>query len=173
MFTMLFFDASRSTLNVIRLPSTGLQNAYFFYQIKHTSENCFPSQVLIKQFDDKSVFFLGPSGSTDSSVTSFYVSLTIILGLVPCYFCIETLCWISFTHEYFTCSCTRFSCSLFVLEIQDFWPMCVLYKVSIKHRYVSGWPSRIDEILHCDLISCQSTAHNAARRIIFSTSQQM
>ena len=45
--------------------------------------------------------------------------------------------------------------------------MCVLYKVSIKHRYGSGWPSRIDEILHCDLISCQSTAHNAAWKIFF------
>ena len=45
--------------------------------------------------------------------------------------------------------------------------MYVLYKVSIKHRYGSGWPSRIDEILHCDLISCQSTAHNAAWKIFF------
>ena len=70
MFTMFFFDASRSVLNIFRLPSTGLQNAYFFHQIKHI-QKLFSSSSL-----DKTVLSmthlcssLVPVAPTDSSVT--------------------------------------------------------------------------------------------------------
>ena len=65
-----FLDASRSVLNIFRPPSTGLQNAYFFHQIKHI-EKLFSSSSL-----DKTVLSmthlcssLVPVAPTDSSVT--------------------------------------------------------------------------------------------------------
>ena len=141
------------------------------YQIKHTYANYFPSQVLIKQFYRWQICVLPRSLWLHWQFPDFFLRLiNDHTWIGPMLFLHWHICWVSFAHKYFTTDCTRFFVFFVCFRSTRFLGRWV-YKVSIIHRYGSGWPSRIDEILHCDLISCQSTAHNAAWRIIFSTSQ--